>query len=810
MSNTFFDVTAAQTDSIADGDWINIIRGQVLLRVDATTHLVSIDERAALDRPDGGPAFSATNFIVDASMLESEVSRASGAEAGLHDWLEELQSDLAAEASRATGAEAELGADISALTLYLDLETTARTAADVALSEALAGLDADLEGEYAGRTAADAALGEAIAIVSAGLATHRSNGDPELFHLTSDIRDALTSFEADGYQPANATNYFATAEMLAERDESLRLLEPLQWDATSGTDPREVYGEDGPANTWAGRIGVNLTQGEFWACFADGEAAGAWKQLARQDSLDSEVSRASGAEADIAEAMDDLTAALVSETAARNAGDAARLRGRRYSGGRSTLVAAAERAGICRNGASVLLTALAEGAAVVADLGNMSVALTDVSGPLARVQVSVVLASGTLVVRTEARVWALNIWQRLTVVVDAPVADSIGAASVHVYIDGVSATLETVADYSGAPVSTASAWSLGGDNAGANLLAGRVSQWGVLNYPLSPAQVADYIATARLPYEGAGAMQLLTNGSFETFTGTADDSTADTFAGWTLGTLGDGVVQAVSGGADGGYCMQISTGADLYRWATQNLPPLPSAGTVTISAAISGDGTSSGSWGIYNVATSAFVLDTSGVGNATVLATSGWTTLTRTWTLPANGSYRLHLYGTQTAGGIVRWDAVQARLLGNTLAGMDLAAQPVCSRATLGAVLLDSASGAEVWPTVRPERMTLASQISMIADGYLLADQVVHPAGYVVSSVLVTNSGSASATVTVRATSSSGVTLASGTVTANGAPQSLTVASGGFSALFTAGGKIHVAGGTASSPLNVTAILQRA
>jgi len=333
------------------------------------------------------------------------------------------------------------------------------------------------------------------------------------------------------------------------------------------------------------------------------------------------------------------------------------------------------------------------------------------------VQVSVVLATGTLVVRTAARVWALGVWQRLAVVVDAPVSGSVGAASVHVYVDGVAQTLETVADYSGAPVATASAWSLGGDNSGANLMTGRVAQWGVLNYALTPAQVADHLATARLPQEGAGAMQLLANGSFETFTGTADDSAADTFAGWTLGTLGDGVVQAVSGGADGGYCMQISTGADLYKWATQNLPPLPSAGTVTISAAISGDGTSSGSWGIYNTATSAFVLDSAGVGNATALATSGWTTLTRTWNLPANGSHRLHLYGTQTAGGIVRWDAVQARLVGTT--------------------------------------------------------------------------------------------LASGSVETSGLPVALTLASGS-PVLFTTGGKIHVAGGTASSPLAVTVILQRA
>jgi flagellar basal body rod protein FlgF len=96
----------------------------------------------------------------------------------------------------------------------------------------------------------------------------------------------------------------------------------------------------------------------------------------------------------------------------------------------------------------------------------------------------------------------------------------------------------------------------------------------------------------------------------------------------------------------------------------------------------------------------------------------------------------------------------------------------------------------------------------MTADGYLLADQAVHPAGYVVAAIYVVNSGSASATVTVRATSSSGTTLASGSVAATGSPVTLTL-SGGLAALYATGGKIHVAGGTVSSPLAVTVVLQR-
>jgi hypothetical protein len=415
-----------------------------------------------------------------------------------------------------------------------------------------------------------------------------------------------------------------------------------------------------------------------------------------------------------------LATDLATESAARSAGDVARFSGRQFSGGRSTLVASLERAGICRFGASELLTALAEGACVVADLGNLTLALTDVSGSAARVQVSVVLATGTLVVRTAAQVATLNIWQRLAVVVDAPVAGSIGASSVHVYIDSVAATLETVADYSGAPVATASAWSLGGDNAGASLLTGRVASWGVLNYALTPAQVADYIATKRLPHEGVGSMQMLTNGSFDTFTGTADNGVTDTFAGWTNypGSGTPGIIEAVTEGT--GVACQLTVGSQGVAYVAAQTK-LPAGSRCRGSIRARGDGTNAGEWSVYSPSAAAFVNDIDGGGRITTGVTgTSWQTLTRTWDVPASiTDAELRLYGkVGTTGAVCAFDDVQVTVFGNTFADLDLAAQPVCCRTAGGAVLLDSASGAEVWPTVRPERMTLATQAPMTADGY--------------------------------------------------------------------------------------------
>ena len=145
------------------------------------------------------------------------------------------------------------------------------------------------------------------------------------------------------------------------------------------------------------------------------------------------------------------------------------------------------------------------------------------------------------------------------------------------------------------------------------------------------------------------------------------------------------------------------------------------------------------------------------------------------------------------------------RVLGNTLAGLDLATQPVCPRTAGGEVLLHSESGVEVVDA--PERMTLATQLPMTASGYLLGDRLTHPAGYVVERVLVTNSGSASATVTLRAGSSGGAAMATGTVAATSLPVSLPISS--LNSMTLTGGKLWVEMSAATS-LAVTVHLVRA
>ncbi len=480
-----------------------------------------------------------------------------------------------------------------------------------------------------------------------------------------------------------------------------------------------------------------------------------------------------------------------------------------YSGGYSALPTGVGRAGWLAAGGALLMRVCASGAGTLADMGPPVVALTDSDGSAARVQVSLTLATGTLVLRSTARIMPLFAYRRLGVLIDAPVSGSLSAASVHVYVEGSETTLEVVGtSYTGAPAAGTGAWTLAAAAGGASPLNCRVAAdgWAALNYPLTSAQYAAWITTGALPYEVPGAMQMLTNASFEDFTGTPDDDAGDSFAGWNA-SVGDGLAQAKSGGYGGGHCVQITTGTNNSGPAVyQSFQNLLWPGLVTISAAIKGDGTAAGRWELQKVG-GATALDTEGVGRASTAASGAWTVVTRSWVINEPGLYRVFFYGSITTGKSISWDAIETRSTGNLLAGLDLAAQPICTRAASDAVLLDSQSGVALSHAQQPERMTLAAQLPMTADGYLLGDWLTHPAGYIVERVLVTNRGSASTTATIRAGSSGGTTIATGTVAATGLPVSFTISS--LSALTASGGKIYVAGGAASSPLMLTLALAR-
>jgi hypothetical protein len=516
-----------------------------------------------------------------------------------------------------------------------------------------------------------------------------------------------------------------------------------------------------------------------------------------------------------------VQAQLGAEASSRLAADLALLasqptiRAITYKGGLSAFAASAARVGWLDYGGAVMLRVCAFGAGTLADMAPLVVAIYDSDGTAARVQVSLTLDTGTLVMQTTARALPLSAWRRLGVRVDAPSGGALSSASVAVHIEGETYTLangglEVVGTaYSGAPAAGTGAWTLCATSDGSNALSARVASegWQALNYPLSADDYALWFATGKLPHAGAGTMQLLANGSFETFTGTADDGVTDTFAGWTNTTGASGTIEAVTDAGVTGKACKITLGVVEAVYLRAPLPPGPYRCTVSIRTR--GDGSVAGRWGVYSATRGVNLPDTSGATLASTGVTgTNWTTVVRTWDIAReDGICRLSLHGPGSLG-LAYFAEACAYVAGDTLAGLDLSAQPVCSRAASGAVLLDAASGVEVWPATMPERMTLATQLPMTANGYLLADQVVHPAGYIVDKVLVANTGSASATVTLRAGSSGGAAMATGTVAATGLPVALPLSS--LSALTATGGKIHVAGGTASSPLAVTVILQRA
>lgn len=500
-----------------------------------------------------------------------------------------------------------------------------------------------------------------------------------------------------------------------------------------------------------------------------------------------------------------------------NSNTSALMTGWRYFGGVSTLPADPQRAGFTRYGTTLRLGPLfASGACVPVQMGGLTISLTDADAASARVQVALTNSGGTATVRTTSRAWPLNAWKTLHVVVDAPVSGLLAAASLHVYIDGAVATVETLADASGAPLTAEAAWFLGADATGANALSGVISRygWHVYNYAMTDSQVASWHLTGGVPYPGIGTMQALRNGSFEQWSGTVDDGTSDTFVSWyrDLGT--GGIVEAVTG-ASGGVGLKITQGAAGVANLGQDLSGKNLAGTtVTLTAMTKGDGVRAGRWGLYAVnatGSGGYLIDTSGVGGfaATENATGTWAKVSRSYVIPQNVvGLSLFLFATPgVAGSAASWDDVSMYVAGNMLEGLDLAAQPVCVRTASGSVLYDSASGVAPWPFVLPERMTLATPIALTADGYLIGDRLVHPAGYVVAAVYVTNSGSAAVTATIRAKSSSGTTIATGSIAATGLPVALTISSSTL--LTAAGGKIYISGATTSAPLSATIILQR-
>jgi len=244
------------------------------------------------------------------SALAAEIARATGAEAT-------LTSDLAAEVTRATGAEATLTADLAA-------EVTRATAAEVALGGRIDGVESDLSDEVARATAAEqgladdiadeasraqaaeAGLASDIAAVAADLATETTNrvADVDAEELRATTAEAALGVRIDGVEEDLATEQ-ARAEAAEAGLQSAINTEKGRIDAIlSGSSVdldnfKEVVDfvnsiDLANDNALAGAIiDINATasqmRSDFNAYTASNDAA-----------LAAEVSRAQGAEADLA------------------------------------------------------------------------------------------------------------------------------------------------------------------------------------------------------------------------------------------------------------------------------------------------------------------------------------------------------------------------------------------------------------------------------------------------------------------------------------------------------------------------------
>jgi hypothetical protein len=504
----------------------------------------------------------------------------------------------------------------------------------------------------------------------------------------------------------------------------------------------------------SGKIWITLDTGHSWR----------WTGSAWLDLDATSDQRTTDLEADIL--LKASSTALATEASVRLAADLNQgnsrslVRGRIYTGGYSYFPASTARAGWLNYGAATMHRVLAAGTGTgtLAEMGPLKIECADPDTEVdnTRLQVSLTLDTGTLVLRTTERVIRMVSWIQPGVSVAAPVAGNLSATSVTVWIDGVELTVENgglevvSTSYTGAPVAGTGAWTLCADSAGANTLTCRVASdgWHALNYPLTSAQWTDWLATGRLPYEGAGIMQSMLNRGFEI----AGSGGADAFSSWGETAMGTSTItQDTSDYSPNGGVASLKMDYPSGEFAS-----LGQGSIFTIGKTYEIHLDAKSSTGSQSL----FVGGSSSITYATVTPSTTWGThsfsfvaITTDLLLKRSGSN-----GTLWVDNIVISQ-------GDILAGLDLSAQPVCSRVAAGDVLMDSASGVALAPYHRPERMTLASQLPMSADGYLLGDQTVVPDGYSVAAIEFEDVTS-SATVTVRWASSSGTVLWTGSVTA--------------------------------------------
>lgn len=443
-------------------------------------------------------------------------------------------------------------------------------------------------------------------------------------------------------------------------------------------------------------------------------------------------------------------------------------RGRRYSGGLSTIAADARLAAPLVNGAEIIALVWLDSYPAAGVTGAVLSSLSTTEGYGAEIDATgrlrfVARKSGAAVedvYSVQTVPLAQWTWVRAKVV---------AADTVELWIGGTECALTSNTLTATAWAADAQAKCIGARPDTQKPLAGIVTRLALLNATLTDAEWLACVSTGVLPawasVDGSMANQIYSTDNSD-FTGTTTN--------WTAGTLDAAndemdLSLAPFGGSNLGatYLRMPRKGE---RWRA----------TLTVANYVSGT----------------LVFRQGGGTNQQTGATANANgTFVGTFTADSDWITQLQFIGGG-AGFVGSVQQVSLVRLGNLLHGLDLGRQPVQARTAAGLVALDSATGVALeGPT--PDTMQLWSTAAMTADGYLCADQAIIPAGWGIDQVYCLNRGSA-ATVTLRYDSSGGTELASGTV-GTGASAYLTLANR-TNARDTAR-KVHISGlsGTSAS-----------
>lgn len=171
--------------------------------------------------------------------------------------------------------------------------------------------------------------------------------------------------------------------------------------------------------------------------------------------------------------------------------------------------------------------------------------------------------------------------------------------------------------------------------------------------------------------------------------------------------------------------------------------------------------------------------------------TTDWVRYSLIYRALTDGQHTIAFY--LAAAGTVRLDAIELRQLGPVIKPVEQPGCPVSYDSGDNGIPLVNTSGVtSVGP--KPAQVVIQGN-AMTADGFMLLDQIIAPAGYELVAFYALQSGTSAAALTVKETSSGGTTVASGNLSATATRVGLTVSNG----LLAAGKKIHIAGITAAA-----------